>query len=127
MTTHLEDRLSDAFIEAFDLEYDTLIDREIHHLADQLETENLMTETVQNALLVRQNFSLYTPNEKYLTLVEQLAHSPAAQDGDDDKLIELWVKLFNLDRAFVPFVLVYRDKDIRSAEEFYTHILDTHE
>lgn len=120
MTTSLSDRLSETFIQAFDENYDELIDRKIADLTEKFDAAGLLTEPVQNALLVRQNFSLYTPNERYLTILEQLETAPATQNATDDKLVQLWAGLFEID--FVPFVLVYRDKDIRSAEEFFDHI-----
>lgn len=122
MSTTLNDRLSEAFIQAFDEKYDDLIDRKLSHLSEQLETMGLLTEPVQNALLVRQNFSLYTPNDKYLKMLNDLETAPAAVTADDEKLIGIWKQLFDID--FAPFVLVYRDKDIRSAEEFFHHITD---
>lgn len=122
MTTSLNDRLSEAFIQAFDENYDELIDRKIADLSEQLETMGLLTEPVQNALLVRQNFSLYTPNDKYLKMLNDLETAPVVVSADDEKLISIWKQLFDID--FVPFVLVYRDKDIRSAEEFFHHIIN---
>lgn len=120
MTTSLNDRLSETFIQAFDENYDNLIDKELANLTEKLDSAGLLTEPVQNALLVRQNFSLYTPNDRYLTMLENLETAPAVQNATDDKLVQLWVGLFEID--FVPFVLVYRDKDIRSAEAFFDHI-----
>lgn len=120
MTTSLNDRLSETFIQAFDENYDDLIDRKLARLTEKLDAAGLLTEPVQNALLVHQNFSLYTPNNKYLTILENLESAPAVQTATDDKLVKLWTELFDID--FVPFVLVYRDKDIRSAEEFFDHI-----
>lgn len=125
MSTTLNDRLSEAFIQAFDEKYDDLIDRTLSRLSEQLETMGLLTEPVQNALLVRQNFSLYTPNDKYIKMLHDLETGPAIVTADDEKLISIWKQLFDID--FVPLVLVYRDKDIRSAEEFFQHITDLSE